>query len=50
MVKANIKPILGPGLDSVNTRTISDELYCISDTTKVLATMVDRYGNLIRNQ
>jgi hypothetical protein len=48
MVKANIKPILGPGLDPVNTRTISDELYCISDTIKVLATMVDRYGNIPR--
>jgi hypothetical protein len=48
MVKTNIKPILGPGLDPVNTRTISDELYCISDTIKVLATMVDRYGNIPR--
>jgi hypothetical protein len=50
MVKEDIKPIFRPGLDPLNTHTISDKLYCISDTIKVLATMVDRYGNLIRNQ
>jgi hypothetical protein len=50
MVKEDIKTIFRPGLDPLNTHTISDKLYCISDTIKVLATMADRYGNLIRNQ
>jgi hypothetical protein len=49
MVKENIKPILGPALGLLNTHTISDELYCISNIIKVLATTIDRYGNLIRN-